>query len=117
MNARARRLAGLLVLGVAVLGLSQLAARWQAGRLGAQAARAQPGDIVMYTTTDCPYCAQARAWFGRHGVPYAECNTTVDAACRAVFQALASPGVPTLVVRGERQVGFQPERVVQALQR
>jgi hypothetical protein len=99
MNARARRLAGLLVLGVAVLGLSQLAARWQAGRLGAQAARAQPGDIVMYTTTDCPYCAQAHA------------------ACRAVFQALASPGVPTLVVRGERQVGFQPERVVQALQR
>jgi glutaredoxin len=117
MRTSLRGLLGLVVLAAGLLGLSQLAGLWHARALGQRVAQAAPGDIVMYTTTDCPYCAQARRWFGEHGVVYSECNTSVDAGCRAAFDRLAAPGVPTLVVKGQRQVGFQPERVAQALQR
>ena len=102
-----RSLLGLAALAGALFGLAQLAGHWQQRAVGERVAQAAPGDIVMYTTTDCPYCAQARAWFGEHGVAYTECNTTVDAACRTAFDRL----------KGQRQVGFQPERVAQALER
>ena len=118
MKTSVRSLLGLGATAVAVLGASQLAGTWHERGLGQQVAEAaRPGDIVMFTTSDCPYCAQARKWFGEHRVAYSECNTTVDAACLAAYEKLAAPGVPTLVVKGQRQVGFQPERVAQALAR
>ena len=118
MKTSLRSLLGLLATAAVVLGGSQLVGAWHERGVGQRAAEgASPGDIVMYTTTDCPYCAQAREWFGQHGVAYTECNTTVDAACRAAYEKLAAPGVPTLLVKGQRQVGFQPERVARALER
>lgn len=92
--------------------------RVQAERLGARlAALARPGDVAMISSESCAYCARARAWFGEHGVPFAECFIETDAACAARFRALMAPGTPVLLVRGETQVGFSPQRVVSALER
>jgi len=85
-------------------------------RIGREmAANAKPGDIMMLASDTCIYCKQARAWFKEHQVAFGECSIERDPACRAAYDALQSPGTPMLVVRGQRQVGFSPERVAQAL--
>ena len=88
-----------------------------ADRLGARVAEhAAPGDIRMFSSDICPYCVQARAWFNVHRVSFSECSIERDADCAAVYRALLAPGTPLLLVRGRRQVGFDPRAVAAALQ-
>ena len=110
----------MLGLVVAVLCVSA-ASQWWAGRqerqVGEQVATlAVAGDIHMLSSDTCGICAMARAWFKQHRVAYTECSIETDTACKAAFEAVGSPGTPVLVVRGKAQLGFQPERLQQALQ-
>lgn len=99
--------------GFVMQGLQNVSAE----RLGARvAASARPGDIRMIASDTCVYCAQARAWFGAHRVPFSECSIERDAACAATYRALLAPGTPLLLVRGRRQLGFDPHAVAAALQ-
>lgn len=112
-----RGLWGLAALVLVVSVASPLARQWQAQRTGrAVAALARPGDIVMLSSVTCAFCAQARAWFTTQQVPFSECFIERDEACAQRYRALMAPGTPTLLVRGQRQVGFSAERVLQALQ-
>ena len=111
-----RALFGLVLL---VLGVSA-ASQWWTGRhaasLGGQvAALAAPGDIHMIASDSCGVCIVARQWFTRHGVAYTECSIERDAACRADFEQRRAAGTPLLLVRGQPQLGFSPERVKAAL--
>lgn len=81
------------------------------------AAAAQPGDIQMYSYTTCGICRKAKRWFAFHGVPYQECYADRDAACNARFEALKTRGTPTFDIRGAVLQGFDPERIVLALER
>jgi len=38
-------------------------------------------DVVIYTTTHCPYCAQAKEWMSRYGFAFTECNAETDGGC------------------------------------
>jgi glutaredoxin len=115
LSARLRRFAVPLLLVAGAWGAMQALQSCQSNRVGqAVAAAARPGDIVMLSSQTCPYCDQARAWFEAHGVPFHECVIEHEPACAAAYQALQAPGTPTLVVRGQRQVGFSPQRVAQA---
>lgn len=78
-------------------------------------AHARPGDIYMYSATYCPFCDTAKAWLDRHKVPYEVCETDRDKACEQRFLALRSPATPTLIVRGDVQIGFRPARMAEAL--
>ena len=117
MNASlTRRFGSLALLLLAVWVGTQAVQAWSRDRLGNDAAAlAAPGDIQMISSLSCPYCAAARAWFTEYRVPYTECFIERDAACDRRFNALLSPGTPVLVVRGQRQVGFDAQRVVKAL--
>jgi glutaredoxin len=111
-----RRLAPLALLVAAGWTGVQLLESFSSERIGRElAANAKPGDIMMLSSETCLYCQRARAWFTEHRVVFGECFIERDPACRAAFDALQSPGTPTLVVRGQRQVGFSAERVAQAL--
>jgi glutaredoxin len=116
MMSRLRRIAPLgLVVAVGWFGV-QLIQSFGSERIGREmAGNAKPGDIVMLSSETCEYCNQARAWFKQHQVAFGECFIERDAACKAAYDALQSPGTPMLVVRGQRQVGFSPERVAQTL--
>ena len=97
--------------------------QWWAGRearqLGAQvAALAQPGDIRMLSSESCAICLVARQWFVENQVAFSECLIERDAACKAEFEATHSPGTPVILVRGQPpQVGFNSQRLLQALRR
>ena len=108
---------GLAALLVLVAGGMQGWTWWRQERQ-AEAVRvvAQPGQITMYTTNTCPYCAQARVWLNGHDVPWRECNIDQDAACRANFEAQGAPGVPLLHVNGHWQLGFDAQWLALALQ-
>jgi len=73
-------------------------------------------DIVMYTTDTCPYCAKAREWLTEQKVPWRDCNVDHEAQCRTDYEAKGSPGVPLMKVRGQWQLGFDPDWLVQTLQ-
>ena len=118
MNARVRRVLPLLVLvGTAWAGV-QMLGDWRGERLGREVAHAaRAGDIVMLSSETCVFCAEARRWFDTHGVAYRECFIERDAACAEAYRALQAPGTPTLVVRGQRIVGLDVQRIAQALER
>jgi glutaredoxin len=117
VKASGRSIAALLLL---VLGASA-AQQWWAGaaerRLGERlAALAQPGDIRMLSSEVCPYCEAARRVMQAHGVRFDECFVERDRECQALYNATLARGTPTLIVRGQLQVGFRIERVIEALQ-
>lgn len=118
MNVSRRSLFGLVVLVLSVSAASQWWHGRQDRRLGRQlAALAQPGDIRMLASESCSICWVARAWFTEHQVPFSECMIETDSACRQAFDRHGAPGTPVLVVRGQPQLGFDPGRLQQALQR
>ena len=105
---------GLLVLAV------WAATQWWTGHRDdrdatALAAAARPGDIVMLSSASCVYCERARHWLTANRVPFSECFIEADAACAARYQQAGAAGTPTLLVRGQRQLGFNANAVAQAL--
>jgi arsenate reductase-like glutaredoxin family protein len=113
-----RSLLGLLALIIAVGAATQWWQQRHARSIGEQVAElAAPGDIFMFSATTCASCTVARRWFTQQQVAFEECSIDRDAQCLADFQARLSPGTPVIVVRGQPQLGFVPERVLAALQR
>lgn len=77
--------------------------------------------VVMYSTTECGHCVQAKSWLSSHGFAFTECNMSVDSRCVSEFQALRGNGTPYLVVRGPRgehhmKNGFDSDEFLAALQ-
>ena len=81
----------------------------------ALAALAKPGDIVMLSSETCAYCKSASRYLTEHQIPFSECFIETDAACAERDRAQQAPGTPTLLVRGQRLVGFDPERIAKVL--
>ncbi|MFT7721811.1 MAG: glutaredoxin family protein [Roseateles sp.] len=105
---------------LAVIGVAALASwGWRghvASRDAAQLARhAQPGDIRMISSETCGWCTAARRWMADEGIPFRECFIERDAQCRADYEALGAVGTPTLVVRGQRVIGFDRARLLDIL--
>ncbi|AOX99687.1 glutaredoxin family protein [Jeongeupia sp. USM3] len=87
-------------------------------QLHALAATVQPGEVTMYTTTHCPYCAAAKGWLKQYGFSFDECDAEASAECAQQLQALGGEGVPFLMVRGlPMKNGFNSDEFVALLQR
>ncbi len=115
---RVRALIGLLLLVLVVAGAAEWWREHQAGRIGERlASQARPGDIQMISSTTCVFCERARRWMTLHRVPFSECFIEHDAGCAARYQALGARGTPTLLVRGQIQLGFNPPSVLDRLSR
>jgi glutaredoxin len=77
---------------------------------------AKAGDITMYSTTTCPYCAKARDWLNGHAIPWRECNVDQDKACLQVYDTQGAPGTPLMSVKGRWHLGFDAGWLGEALQ-
>jgi glutaredoxin len=62
--------------------------------------------VVMYSTSWCPYCAKARAYFKRCGISYFEYDIEASAQNLAQFRALNGHGVPLIMIGDKRMEGF-----------
>ena len=81
------------------------------------AASVKPGEVLMYSTTECTYCAQARLWMSQNGFAFSECNMSERDICVREFQALGADGTPYLIVRGHHMKnGFDSEEFLELLQ-
>lgn len=79
------------------------------------ALRVKPGDIRMISSETCPYCQAARRWMTQQGIPFQECFIERDAQCLADYQAQGGVGTPTVIVRGQRVIGFDRGRLLEIL--
>jgi hypothetical protein len=113
-STRRERRSWLILVGL-VLAVAALSKGWSAHQRNTVAqtlaATAQPGDIVMLSSTHCGICTQARQWFQANNVAFDECFVENNAACAERFQRLMAPGTPVIIVRGRAQLGFDPERI------
>jgi glutaredoxin len=80
------------------------------------AATVQAGDVVMYSTSECPYCAEAKSWLNQHGFAFTECNMSVNKQCITEFKSYGADGTPFLIVRGHQMKdGFDSDEFIAAL--
>jgi mycoredoxin len=66
-------------------------------------------NVVLFSTSTCPYCRDERAYLDAHNVRYKDfvVDTSVDAQKR--FDSVGGGGVPLLFVGNRRIRGFQED--------
>ena len=107
-----RSLVGLVAGVLVVSGAAQGWREHQARQLGRELAQlARPGDITMMSSTTCVFCKRARQFMTAQQVPFIECFIETDARCAQRYEALGARGTPTLLVRGQLQLGFSAPAV------
>ncbi len=72
-------------------------------------AAAASGPVVLYATSWCRYCAQARAYFAKNGIAYIEHDVEKSASANAEFKRLGGKGVPLIVHAGQTMRGFSEQ--------
>ncbi|MDB5815468.1 MAG: glutaredoxin-like protein [Rhodocyclales bacterium] len=87
-----------------------------ASELSALAVGVKANEVVMYSTSECPYCAQAKNWLNQNGFAFTECNMSEAHRCEDEFRSYGGIGTPYLVVRGHHvKDGFDPDEFLTAL--
>lgn len=66
------------------------------------------GEVILYATQWCGYCAKTRVLLDEEGIAYREVDIEKSPAGQAEFQALGGRGVPLLDVRGTLIHGYDP---------
>ena len=111
MNTR-RSWLGLVAVVLVVSGAANGWRAYQAQQLGRELAQlARPGDITLVSSSTCVFCTRARQFLTVQQLPFTECFIEADAACAQRYQALGARGTPTLLVRGQLQLGFSAAAV------
>jgi glutaredoxin len=80
-----------------------------------QPAAARPEDVhvVVYTTSWCSVCKEAKAWMAAHGVRYEERNIEVSLENARRMHIINPRGsIPTFDIEGNVMVGFDDRRLV-----
>lgn len=120
-------LAGLLIFGLLAWhfagkpGLDHAAsADLSSSDIQAIAADVTADEVVIYTTSECPYCAQAKGWLNQYGFAFTECNMSVERRCETELHAYGGDGTPYLVIRRGGKVhhmkdGFDSEEFLAAV--
>jgi glutaredoxin len=72
-------------------------------------------EVVMYSTTGCPYCEKVRKLFAEKGVKYTEYQIDKSKEALAEFKQRGGQFVPLLYI-GEREIaGFREEAIREAV--
>ncbi len=70
-------------------------------------AQADPSkQVVMYATSWCPYCQQARNYFREQGIPYVEYDIEKDEEARRAYKNFGGKMIPVIFVGKRRMNGF-----------
>jgi len=101
-----------------LVGMDPEAAVWAAQNPLPNVSGPEPeADIVMYCTTWCPGCRQARAFFKANNIPFTEVDITRDRAAAARVRGWANGNetTPTFNIRGQILVDYNERELEKAL--
>lgn len=72
--------------------------------------------VTIYTTPTCTYCRMTKEFFKQNNITYSEHNVATDLDKRQEMLAKSQQmGVPVITVDDEVIIGFDKERLSQAL--
>ncbi|MDI6883880.1 MAG: glutaredoxin family protein [Hadesarchaea archaeon] len=73
--------------------------------------------VKIYTTPICSYCQMAKDFLVQHGIKFEEVNVQEDrAAAIEMIQKTGQNGVPVLEIGDKIIVGFNREKIIEALE-
>lgn len=72
--------------------------------------------IKVYSTPTCPYCIRAKQFLKENNIVFEDTDVSVDhEAADEMIKKSGQMGVPVLDIDGEIVVGFDKEKIKQAL--
>lgn len=72
--------------------------------------------VIVYSTPTCPYCIRAKQFLNENNIPFENFDVSGDQQkAEEIIQKSGQMGVPVLDIEGEIIVGFDKERIKQAL--
>ncbi len=83
--------------------------------VGAPAATAARGEVVLYSTSWCGYCEATRELLTAEGIPYIDRDIEQSDEARRHHAALGGRGVPVLDAYGTILHGYNRDRILAAV--
>ncbi len=72
--------------------------------------------VIVYSTPTCPYCIRAKQFLTENNIPFENYDVSSDQQkAEEMIQKSGQMGVPVLDIDGQIIVGFDKERIKQAL--
>lgn len=72
--------------------------------------------VTIYTATGCPHCAAAKDYLEEHDIQYTERNIAEDPDAAKELSDKGVTSTPTLLIGEDMIVGFDRDRVQEALE-
>lgn len=72
-------------------------------------------NVVVYTSSTCPYCTLATEYLDEKGVEYSVKNVQKDSDARKELMDMGHMGVPVVLIDEEQIVGFDKSKIDLAL--
>ena len=72
--------------------------------------------VVIYSTPTCPFCMRAKQFLKENAIAFEDIDVSGDqAAAQRMIDRSGQMGVPVLDIDGEIVVGFDKEKIKEAL--
>lgn len=72
--------------------------------------------VIVYSTPTCPWCIRLKQFLNENNIPFENFDVSRDqAAAEEMIKISGQMGVPVLDIEGEIIMGFDKERIKQAL--
>lgn len=72
--------------------------------------------VKVYSTSTCPYCIRAKQFLAENNIQFENIDVSADhAKAQEMIKKSGQMGVPVLDIDGEIIIGFDKERMKQAL--
>ena len=72
-------------------------------------------NVVVYSSSTCPYCTSVKEYLEEKDVDYLEKNVQQDKEARKELMAMGHMGVPVVLIEDEEIVGFDKNKIDLAL--
>lgn len=74
--------------------------------------------VLIYSTPTCPWCQLTKKWLEEKGVDYKDFNVAEDEVkAQEMIKKSGQMGVPVLDINGTIIIGFNPEKIEEALKK
>lgn len=77
--------------------------------------RVQGGEVILYATSWCGYCAQTRKFLSENDIKYVEYDIEKSYEGKSQYDALGVSGVPILLVNNILVKGYNPREIMRLL--